>query len=141
MEDRAIWFYLLLKEAKKEGADPEKIAENAIGSFGKAKGKAFGSVDGADEFIDKLAEGYGCAAFEMEKVERTPQKSVLHFHYCALVEAWKKLGCTKEEISELCYLARFGDLGVVSNFPQLKLEFPKILADGDDYCELCVTCK
>jgi len=139
IEDRAVWFYLLLKAAKEEGADPEKIANKAITSFGKAKGKAFGTVNGADDFIEKLSGGYGCEAFEMEQIVKTPDKAVLHFHHCALVEAWKKLGLDKEEISELCRLARFGDFGVASNFPKLKLEFPKIIADGDDYCELLVT--
>lgn len=139
IQDRAVWFYLLLKASGEQGADPVKVAEKAITQFGKAKGAAFGKVEGADEFIDKLSQGYACGAFEMEKVEHTPQKSVLHFHHCPLVEAWKQLGCSKEEISELCRLASFGDHGVVSNFPNLKLEFPKLLSNGDDYCELLVT--
>lgn len=139
IEDRAAWFYLLLKAAKEEGADPEKVAYKAISAFGKAKGAAFGEIKGADEFIDKLSEGYGRAAFDMETVLHTPEKAALHFHHCALVEAWKKLGLSKDEISELCRLACYGDLGVVSNFPDLKLEFPKLIAKGDDYCELLVT--
>jgi len=139
IQDRAVWFYLLLKAAKEEGANPEKVADRAITAFGKAKGATFGNIDGADQFIDKLSEGYGRAAFDMEIVEHTPEKSSLHFHHCALVEAWKKIGCTQEEISELCRLASFGDLGVVSNFPNLKLEFPKLIANGDGYCELLVT--
>lgn len=141
ISDRALWFYLLLKASKEEGANPESVAKKAIGEFGRKKGAAFGKIDGADDFIKKLSEGYGCEAFEMETAEISKEKAVLRFHHCELVEAWKKIGCTKEQISELCRLARFGDFGTASNFPQLKLEFPKIIADGDEYCELLVTKK
>lgn len=111
IQDRAVWFYLLLKASGEQGADPVKVAEKAITQFGKAKGAAFGKVEGADEFIDKLSQGYACGAFEMEKVEHTPQKSVLHFHHCPLVEAWKQLGCSKEEISELSRFLNRGTVG------------------------------
>lgn len=141
IEDRATWFYLLLKAAEKLGADPEKVAEQAITQFGKSKGEKFGAVETPGDFVDALGSGYAEHAFDMEKVEKTEERGVLHFHYCPLVEAWKKLGCSAEEISRLCRLARYGDYGVISNFPHLQLEFKKLLADGDDVCELIITKK
>jgi hypothetical protein len=75
----------------------------------------------------------------MEVVESNDNKGVLKFSYCALVELWKKIGCAPEEIARLCRLARYGDHGRVSAFPGLKLEFPNLLSEGDDYCELVIT--
>lgn len=141
IEDRATWFYLLLKTAKEVGADPEKIAEKAITDFGKMKGLKMGEVKSPGEFVIKLSTGHACEAFAMERVENSEDRGELKFRYCALVESWKKLGCTSQEISELCKLARYGDYGVVSVFPDLQLEFPKLLSEGDEYCHLVVTKK
>jgi len=141
IEDRATWFYLLLKAAEELGADAEKIAEKAITKFGRDKGKKLGEVKTPGEFVDALGCGYAEEAFAMEKVEKGDERGVLRFHYCALVEAWKKLGCSPEEISKLCRLARYGDYGIASNFPHLQLEFTKLIANGDDVCELVVTKK
>ncbi|MDW7652244.1 MAG: L-2-amino-thiazoline-4-carboxylic acid hydrolase [Bacillota bacterium] len=137
--DRATWFYLLLKAADEEGADTERIAENAIWQFGVEKGKKLGEVKDAADFAAALFSGYGCGAFAMEKVEQSEEKSVLRFHHCELVEAWRRRGLAEEEISRLCRLARYGDLGMVSNFPNLSLSFPSVIADGDAYCTLEIT--
>ncbi len=138
IEDRATWFYLLLKAAKEEGAEEEKIAEKAVTQFGINKGKKLGEIEDAAAFARALFKGDGKGAFAMELVEESSDKSVLHFHYCPLVESWKKHGLEKDEIANLCRLARFGDLGMISNFPHLKLEFGELLSEGDDYCKLIV---
>ncbi len=141
IEDRAAWFYLLLKAAEEEGADPEKIAQSAVTKYGVQKGRALGAVKDAAEFAEALAEGYGCGAFEMKIVEKSPDKSVIQFFYCPLVESWKKMELPGEEISRLCRLARYGDLGMISCFPQLSLEFPRLLAEGEECCQLVITRK
>ncbi len=139
IEDRAAWFYLLLKAAEEQGADPERLAESAITRYGVQKGKALGEIKDAAEFAQALAKGYGCGAFQMKVVEKSPEKSVLQFSYCPLVEAWRKMDLPPEEISRLCRLARFGDLGMISNFPELSLEFGRLLAEGEECCELVIT--
>ncbi len=141
VKDRAVWFYLLLKAAEEEGADPETVAKKAINHFGVEKGKTLGEIKDAAEFVEALAKGYGCGAFEMKVQKATPEKSILHFFHCPLVEAWKNLDLSPEEISRLCRLARHGDLGIISCFPQLTLEFHKLLAEGQDCCELVITRK
>jgi hypothetical protein len=136
--DRATWFYLLLKTAADMGVDADKLAEQAIWQFGVEKGKRLGDVQHAAGFVAALQCGYGCGAFDMEVVETAEEQAILRFHHCALVESWKERGLAPEEIARLCRLARFGDLGMVSNFPGLTLDFPKIIAEGDDYCQLNV---
>jgi hypothetical protein len=145
IEDRATWFYLLLNAAEELGGDADKIAEIAITKFGVMKGhkmeEALGQVKDAGDFVMKLSEGPACAAFAMERVRHDEEKGELKFRYCALVESWKKLGCTPKEIERLCKLASYGDFGVISCFPELKLEFPQLLAKGDDCCHMVVTPK
>ncbi len=139
IEDRGIWFYLLIKAAKRQGVDVEKMAEEAITEFGRMKGEKMGAAENPGEFVLKLSTGHANEAFEMERVQHDKDKGVLKFRYCALVESWKKLGCDPQEVSWLCKLARCGDYGVVSCSPGLKLEFPNLLSEEDAYCELVVT--
>lgn len=141
IEDRAAWFYLLLKAAEEEGADPENIARTAITEYGVQKGRALGDIKDAAEFAEALARGYGCGAFEMTVAEKSPDKSALTFSYCPLVECWKKMELSPGDISRLCRLARYGDLGMISCFPQLSLEFTSLLAEGEDCCRLVITRK
>lgn len=139
IEDRATWFYLLIKAAEKQGTDVEKMAEEAITEFGRIKGRAMGPAKDPGDFVVKLSTGHANRAFAMEIAEQSEEKGVLKFRYCALVESWKKHGCSPEEVAKLCKLARCGDYGVVSCSPGLKLEFPHLLSEGDEYCELMVT--
>lgn len=59
----------------------------------------------------------------------------LDFHYCPLVKAWQKAGCTDEEITRLCDIAMCGDHGIGKCF-DARLELPKAIAKGDDICAL-----
>ncbi|MCX7842577.1 MAG: L-2-amino-thiazoline-4-carboxylic acid hydrolase [Clostridia bacterium] len=136
IEDRAKWFYLLYKHTP-EGFDA--IAEKAITEFGIAKGKGLGECSTAKDFANGILSGHPNKAFAMEPVKLEDDESIIKFHYCALVEAWKKLGCSKEEIAHLCDLACFGDYGMVSVFPNLKLEFKQLLSRFEDCCEMCIT--
>ena len=59
----------------------------------------------------------------------------LEFHYCPLVKAWEKQGCTDEEISNLCDWAMCGDRGIGEAYG-CELDLPKTIARGDDVCHL-----
>lgn len=141
IEDRARWFYLLLKYIREEKADADKIAEKAITEFGVMKGKAIGEAKTARDFAGALLTGHARGAFAMDPVQLDDGESIIKFRHCALVEAWKKLGCTPEEVAKLCELACNGDYGMVSVFPHLSLEFRQLLSKGDECCELVITRK
>ncbi len=141
IEDRATWFYLLLKVAKEEGLDPDKIAKKAITEYGKIKSKNFKDVNGAGDFASQLVGGVTKCAFGAEIVSAADKKAELKFSHCALVEAWKKLGCSSKEIVNLCKMANYGDFGIVSCFSKLQLEFPKMISKGDSCCHVVVTKK
>ena len=113
LEHRAFWLYLLVDEAEKRGLDPEEFASAAITRCTRA----------------------ARWVFEMDLVENTDDTLYLDFHYCPLVKAWQKAGCSDEEIARLCDIAMCGDHGIGSCF-DARLELPKAIAKGDDICAL-----
>jgi len=141
IEDRAKWFFLLLKYAKLEGADSDKIAQQAITEFGEMKGKSIVKADTAKDFAQALLTGHAREAFEMDPIKLEESESVIRFGYCALVECWKKLGASSEDVAHLCKLARCGDYGMVKPFEHLGLEFNQLLSEGGSCCELVITKK
>jgi len=140
IQDRAVWFKLLLDEAKEMGSDSDEIAKRAIFKFGQMKGLKIGDAKSPREFFDGIATKNASLAFAMEEVKVEENEGVYRFHRCALCDAWRALGCNQEEINQLCLLAMQGDYGVVSNFP-LDLKFNSTIADGSDYCEMVITKK
>ncbi len=131
IQDRATWFYLLIKEFQAAGYATDEPVRKAIFKFGQMKGRRIGQAGTPREFFDGIATPVGALAFEMEDKGAGAEQGVYRFHHCALVEAWKKLGATPEEVAHLCELASCGDFGVVSCSPGLELEFNKLIAKGD----------
>lgn len=142
IEDRAKWFYLVLKYAEEEGADVKKIAEKAIWDFGVDKGNKFGpDCKTANELLHKIHSGAAIGAFSMDIIEDGEDKSVMEFSTCPLVEQWKKLGCSDDEIGTLCDYASCGDFGLASVSPDLNLEFDELLSKGGKCCRMIITKK
>lgn len=71
----------------------------------------------------------------MDVLESTDDTLYLDFHYCPLVKAWQKAGCTYEEIARLCDIAMCGDHSIGKCF-DARLELSKAIAKGDDVCAL-----
>ncbi len=71
--------------------------------------------------------------FEMDVLEVSDDKLSIDFHYCPLVKAWQKAGCTDEEIATLCDIAMCGDHGIGESYGAV-LDLPKCIAKGDDVC-------
>jgi hypothetical protein len=141
IQDRAIWFYLLIQEFKAAGYETDEPVKKAIFKFGQLKGRKIGTATTPKEFFDGIGTTNARLAFDMEDKGVDAAKGAFRFHHCALVEAWKNLGASPEEVAHLCELASCGDFGVVSCFPELELKFNAIIAKGDPYCELQVTKK
>ena len=96
IEHRATWMGLIFDELRKDGIDPEPAFRRAIRRCGNFHGKGFkeacgGSNDGkkfAGVFLGEL----GQKTFEMDVHEVTDSEVPVDFHYCALLNAWKKQG-------------------------------------------------
>lgn len=139
LEHRALWLYLLTDEAKKAGADPAVFAPAAVKRCGLFQGAELVAKGGGTKSLKSLKKGlFGKPAqmvFEMDIKDVQDDRFELEFHYCPLVKAWQKQGCTDEEISNLCDWAMCGDRGIGEAYG-CSLDLPKTIARGDDVCHL-----
>ena len=139
LEHRALWMYLLCDEAKKRGLDPRDFASDAIKRCGLSQGADLvekGKTDSLKGLRKTLFTKAAQLVFEMKIQESTDDKLSIDFHYCPLVKAWQKAGCTDEEIAMLCDIAMCGDHGIGERYGSV-LDLPKCIAKGDDMCCLC----
>ncbi|MDR1144228.1 MAG: L-2-amino-thiazoline-4-carboxylic acid hydrolase [Spirochaetaceae bacterium] len=153
-EHRALWMYLLCDEARKQGADPASFAPAAIRRCGIYHGiRAITGIQDAAAQAEsgghagegpgvsckalqkKLFPPAGQAIFEMKFRRLTDDAFDVDFHYCPLVSAWKKQGCSDDECDKLCDWAMEGDRGIAETFG-CELELEKTIARGDDVCQI-----
>lgn len=138
LEHRALWLYLLCDEAQKRGLDKMEFASAAIRRCGLSQGKKLvrkGKTKSLKGLKKTLFTKPAQWVFEMDVLESTDETLFLDFHYCPLVKAWQKAGCSDEEIGKLCDIAMCGDHGIGRCFDSV-LELPKCIAKGDDVCAL-----
>lgn len=139
LEHRALWMYLLCDEAKKKGLESTEYAPDAIrhcglyqGALFREKGKMGDSLKGLKRSLFTV---FAQVIFEMKIRQCDDDHLFIDFHYCPLVKAWQKQGCTDEEIRVLCDHAMCGDRGIAESFGCV-LDLPKTIARGDDICEI-----
>ena len=135
---RAFWLYLLCDEAQKRGLDPKDFGSAAIKRCGLSQGKELvekGNTDSLKGLRKTLFTKPAQLVFEMKILESTDDKLSIDFHYCPLVKAWQKQGCSDDEIRMLCDHAMCGDRGIAESFG-CELELPATIARGDDVCKI-----
>lgn len=138
LEQRATWLYLLCDEGRKRGLDPRDFGSAAIKRCGLGQGKYLVREGGTNSLKGLRKTLFTKPAqwmFEMKVIHSTDDELELHFHYCPLVKAWQKAGCSDEEISMLCDIAMCGDRGIGEAYG-CELDLPKTIANGDDICHL-----
>ena len=138
LEHRAFWLYLLCEEAKKKGLEWEEFAPAAITECGLTQGKNLVEKGGTDSLKGLRKTLFTKAAqlvFEMDVKKSTDDELFIDFHYCPLVKAWQKAGCTDEEIARLCDIAMCGDYGIGERY-NADLILESCIAKGDDICAL-----
>ncbi|MEG1435872.1 MAG: L-2-amino-thiazoline-4-carboxylic acid hydrolase [Gordonibacter sp.] len=138
LEHRALWMYLLVDEARKSGLETDDFAADAIKRCGLHQGADIVAKSGTKSLKGLKKVLFTKSAqivFEMKVLECTDDVLSIDFHYCPLVKAWQKQGCSDEEISHLCDLAMCGDRGI-GEAHGVKLDLPKTIARGDDCCAI-----
>ncbi len=138
LEHRALWLYLIWDEARKRGLDANEIASAAVTRCGSIHGKHLIDVGKCDTMkgLKKTLFGKGAQwVFEIDVKQSDDKNLFLDFHYCPLVKAWQKAGCSDEEIAQLCDIAMCGDHQIGAEYGG-HLELPKAIAKGDDICAL-----
>jgi hypothetical protein len=142
IEHRATWLYCLLDEARKRGLDWDDFARRAIFRVGCFHGEQkYFKTESLQAFSRQFPSELSQKVFEMEIAASTPDRYVVEFHYCPLVNAWQKLTDSEEEIAQLCDIAMEGDRGMASAFPAFKFDIEKKIAEGSDVCRLVYTLK
>ena len=112
LEHRAHWLYLLCDEAGKRGLDWTDFGSAAVSRCGLSQGANLVKNGGTKSLKGLRKTLFTIPAqmvFEMKIIESTDDKLSIDFHYCPLVKAWQKAGCTDEEIARLCDIAMCGD--------------------------------
>lgn len=138
LEQRALWLYLLCKEAKKKGLEWEDFAPDAITQCGLMQGGNLvekGGTDSLKGLKNTLFTKSAQIVFEMDVKKSTDDELFIDFHYCPLVKAWQKAGCSDEEIARLCDIAMCGDHGIGEKYNS-DLILESCIAKGDDICAL-----
>lgn len=142
IEHRATWMGLIYDEMIKAGVDAEPIIRRAIRRCGKMHGENFkkqcvdpaNCVDFKNAFLgDESA--IGPQSFHMTDIEADHDNVTVNFHYCALVNAWKKLGFDDETCMKLCDMAMDGDRGIAEAMG-LSLNLTDTIAKGCETCKL-----
>lgn len=136
-EHRALWMYYLLQEAKKKGNVDWEELRDAIFQCGAYQGKnlrcACGSNNACTTFKEVWLPDSCMALFDMTISRLDENHLDIDYHYCPLVKAWQKLGCTQEEIARLCDIAMDGDRGIAQSMGYT-FSLDQTIAKGDAAC-------
>ena len=139
LEHRALWMYLLCDEASKKGLAPQEYAPAAIKRCGLYQGAGLRAKAGGGDSLKGLKKTLFTKpaqwVFEMDIKRCTDDNLDIDFHYCPLVKAWQKQGCSDEDIQLLCDHAMCGDRGIAESFG-CELDLPATIARGDDVCQI-----
>ena len=140
IEHRATWMGLIYQEALDAGLDAETVCRKAIKKCGNIHGGNYRAMCANPEDVRDFAKAFlselGKKTFEMEVQEPTADEVKIDFHYCALVNAWQKLGFDDETCAKLCDIAMDGDRGIAEGMG-LTLDLTDTLAKGCKTCKLC----
>ena len=138
LEHRALWMYLLCDEAKKKGYDPDSFAPDAIKRCGLYQGGNLvkkGGTTSLKGLKKTLFSKFAQWVFEMDIKRCDDDHLDIDFHYCPLVKAWQKQGCSDAELCKLCDWAMCGDRGIGQSYG-VELDLPKTIARGDEVCQI-----
>jgi hypothetical protein len=103
IKDRATWFALLYRSFQEAlpATDVERLARKAIFEFGRMKASNDPRDFSARAWVEKHVSKGSALVFDSD-VEVNALGAVQRMKFCALVEAWKEMGCSPEEIDLFC---------------------------------------
>ncbi|MDR2133356.1 MAG: L-2-amino-thiazoline-4-carboxylic acid hydrolase [Clostridiales Family XIII bacterium] len=139
IEHRATWMGLIFDELNKAGIDAEPILRRAIHRCGNMHGENFKAMcedpSDAASFAEAFFNEVGMKTFEMDNKAASKTETGVDFHYCPLLNAWRKLGFDDERCDLLCDIAMEGDRGIAETMG-LELDLKQTIAGGSDICKL-----
>jgi len=145
IEHRATWMGLIYDEMVKAGIDAETIIRRAIKRCGRIHGeqikKRCANPKNLEDFIKAFLSDLVKKTFDVNLINsdeaalKTEDSFGITFHYCALVNAWKKLGFDDKTCALLCDMAMEGDRSI-AEVMELQFNLGKTIAQGCPNCEL-----
>ena len=127
---------------KKYGPEVKEVIREASYDNGVRLGRDFSKKFGGNgirEFAKAWEEMWG---FGGPPVEVSDRRLMYGGSFCAAYEAWKKMGVSPKEISELADLYCINDVGFAKGFnPKMELKHTKRAMKGDPCCEWVVELK
>ncbi len=136
---RGKWFALLAKHIPAEIFD--EAAKKACWEFGLSRKEAAGGECGSSiPMAEYFASGASAKVFQCEILEKSPEKTHLHIGSCPLVEGFRQVGCTPEQIAHYCDLICNGDYGT-ANSVGLTCTFGELIAHGGKVCDMTLALK
>jgi hypothetical protein len=138
IRDRAVWFALLYRSFREALPEEEvqRLARKAIYEFGRLKAGKDPENFSPEVWVKRHVEKGSALVFDSD-VEVSPEGALQRMKHCALVEAWKELGCTQKEIELFCDIAMEGDRGR-ADAHGLRMELEERIGRGDPCCNLRV---
>jgi hypothetical protein len=136
IKDRALYLTLLYRSFSKAlpPDQVERLAREAIYEYGRIKGQGDGGKITPEEWVDKhMSKGSG-AVFQ-SRIVKEKDRCEQQMTYCPLVEAWKELGCSQEEIDLFCDIAMEVDRGR-ADYHGIPWEISERIGKGDSFCRL-----
>lgn len=138
IQHRATWFARIYMEMKDAGIDPEPILRKAVKKTGLADGEKIKAAmtDKKDliQFANNFHSASGDEAFGVEYLIKDKDQLKVAFYTCPLIDAWKKLDLSEDDIDLLCDMAMDGDRGIAEAVG-LDLKLKDRL--GMAHCEFC----
>jgi len=139
IEHRAMWMGLIYDEMVKAGIYAESIIRRAIKRCGRIRGeqlkKRCADPKNLESFKNAFLSDLVKKTFEADLVNSDEASLNIDFHYCALVNAWKKIGLDDKACELLCDMAMEGDRSM-AELMELQFTLGKTIAQGCPSCEL-----
>lgn len=138
VKDRATWFALLYRSFSKAlpEADVQRLCREAIYAFGRIKATKDPTDFSPGAWVQRHVDKGSALVFDSE-VEEGKDRAVQRMRHCPLVEAWREMGCSAEEIDLFCDIAMEGDRGRADGH-DLPMTLDRRIGRGDPCCELIV---
>jgi hypothetical protein len=132
---RATWFALLYRSfATALPADHvEALAREAIYAAGRLRGEADGDDFTPATWADCFLRDGTTQFFDLD-ITSAPGVC-MEMNTCALVDAWRAMGCTPQEVDLFCDIAMEGDRGRADHHG-IQIEIPERMGKGDAHCRM-----
>lgn len=138
---RAEFYYRMFCELRDEFGEPK-----AIEVMGRACRK-IGQRQGRETYAPKMSEqtaqafceqfcGKGSVGVKLFEIARGPEEGAVAHAFlgrCALVDGWRRLGVSDNDIAAMCKAAREVDFGKLDEVG-LQGEFTELLSEGGEKC-------